>query len=202
MIESNDGGANVSTDQGRTWSTQGNQPTAQFYRVSTDNHFPYRILGAQQDNSAVRILSRGQGGGIGPGDWEETAGGESGYIVADPRNPDIVYGGSYGGLLTRVNHATGEIRDVNPWPNDPMGAGAESAQYRFQWNFPILFSPNDPKTLYVGANVLFKSTDEGQSWQAISPDLTRNDKARQASSGGPSTTARSSRSPSRRWSRA
>ncbi len=187
MIESNDGGANVSTDGGNTWSPQTNQPTAQFYRVSTDTHFPYRILGAQQDNSAVRILSRGGGPGIGPEDWQETAGGESGYIVADPTNPDVVYGGSYGGLLTRINHETGELRDVNPWPNDPMGAGAAELQYRFQWNFPIFFSPNDPKTLYSAANVLFKSTDGGQSWQAISPDLTRNDKSRQGPSGGPIT---------------
>ncbi len=187
MIESNDGGAAVSQDGGRTWSSEENQPTAQFYRVSTDTHIPYRILGAQQDNSAVRILSRGTGPGIGPHDWEPTAGGESGYIVADPKNPDVVYGGSYGGFLTRLNHATGEFRDVNPWPDNPMGYGAADIKYRFQWNFPIAFSPNDPGTLYAAAQVLFKSTDGGQSWQAISPDLTRNDKARQASSGGPIT---------------
>ncbi|HEX9942223.1 MAG TPA: glycosyl hydrolase [Thermoanaerobaculia bacterium] len=187
MIESNDGGANVSTDGGQTWTTQSNQPTAQFYRVSTDNHFPYRILGAQQDNSAVRILSRGTGPGIGPDDWQVTAGGESGYIVADPQNPDVVYGGSYGGLLTRLDHDTGQIRDVNPWPNDPMGHGAADLRYRFQWNYPILFSPNDPKTLYAAANVLFKSANGGQSWEAISPDLTRNDKAKQGPSGGPIT---------------
>ncbi|HEV2853414.1 MAG TPA: glycosyl hydrolase [Thermoanaerobaculia bacterium] len=187
MIESNDGGVNVSTDGGRTWTPQTNQPTAQFYRVSTDTHFPYRILGAQQDNTAVRILSRGGGPGIGPEDWQVTAGGESGYIVADPANPDVVYGGSYGGLLTRLNHETGELRDVNPWPNDPMGAGAAELAYRFQWNFPIFFSPNDSKTLYSAANVLFKSTDGGQSWQAISPDLTRNDKSKMGPSGGPIT---------------
>ena len=187
MIESNDGGANVSTDGGRTWTPQNNQPTAQFYRVSTDTHFPYRILGAQQDNSAVRILSRGSGPGIGPDDWQPTSGGESGYIVADPRNPEVVYGGSYGGLLTRVDHETGLIRDVNPWPDDPMGHGAADLQYRFQWNYPILFSPNDPKTLYAAAQVLFKSGDGGQSWQVISPDLTRNDRSKQAPSGGPIT---------------
>jgi photosystem II stability/assembly factor-like uncharacterized protein len=187
MIESNDGGANVSTDGGQTWTPQSNQPTAQFYRVSTDSHFPYRILGGQQDNSAVRILSRGSGPGIGPDDWQETAGGESGYIVADPANPDVVYGGSYGGLLTRFDHRTGELRDVNPWPDDPMGAGAAELRHRFQWNFPILFSPNDPKKLYAAAEVLFQSTDGGHSWQAISPDLTRNDKSRQGSSGGPIT---------------
>ncbi len=187
MIESNDGGVNVSTDGGVTWTPQSNQPTAQFYRVSTDTHFPYRILGAQQDNSAVRILSRGSGAGIGPGDWSPTAGGESGYIVPDPKNSDVVFGGSYGGLLTRLNHSTGEMRDVNPWPDNPMGAAAGDIQYRFQWNFPIVFSPNDPATLYAAAQVLFKSTDSGQSWTAISGDLTRNDKTRLGSSGGPIT---------------
>jgi photosystem II stability/assembly factor-like uncharacterized protein len=187
MIESNDGGATVSTDGGKTWTTEDNQPTAQFYRVSTDNHIPYRILGAQQDNSALRILSRGGGAGIGPRDWEPTAGGESGYIVADPKDPEVVYGGSYGGLLIRLNHANGDIRDVNPWPDNPMGYPAADIAQRFQWNFPIAFSPNDPNTLYAASQVLFKSTDGGQTWTAISPDLTRNDKARQGSSGGPIT---------------
>ncbi len=190
MIESNDGGANVSTDGGATWTPQTNQPTAQVYRISTDNRFPYRIYGAQQDNSAFRIASRSTGpgnAGIGPRELETTAGGESGYVVADPKNPEIVYGGSYGGLLVRRNHATGELRDVNPWPNDPMGWGAAELRYRFQWNYPIFFSPHDPGTLYAAANVLFKSTDEGQSWQAISPDLTRNDKSKQGPSGGPIT---------------
>jgi photosystem II stability/assembly factor-like uncharacterized protein len=187
MIESNDGGATVSNDGGKTWTTEDNQPTSQIYRVSTDTHVPYRILGAQQDNSALRILSRGRGAGIGPRDWEPTAGGESGYIVADPKNPDVVYGGSYGGLLIRLNHATGDFRDVNPWPDNPMGAGAADLKVRFQWNFPITFSPNDPNTLYTAAQVLFKSTDGGQSWATISPDLTRNDKSRQGSSGGPIT---------------
>ena len=183
MIEANDGGVNVSTDGGRSWTRQDNQPTAQIYRVSADTHFPYRLLGAQQDNSALRIPSRPT---FGP-DFEETAGGESGYIVADPQNPDVVYGGSYGGFLQRVNHATGERRDINVWPDDPMGWGAADLKYRFQWNFPILFSPNDPDVLYAAANVLFKSTDEGQSWTAISPDLTRNDKSTQGPSGGPIT---------------
>ena len=187
MIESNDGGANVSNDGGRTWTTQSNQPTSQIYRVSTDNHFPYRILGAQQDNSALRILSLSSGSGIGLSDWEVTAGGESGYIVADPDDPEVVYGGSYGGFLTRLDHRTRELRDVNPWPDDPMGWGAADLEVRFQWNFPILFSPHDGNTLYAAGNRLFRSTDEGQSWQPISPDLTRNDKSKQGPSGGPIT---------------
>ena len=188
MIEANDGGANVSIDGGQTWTGQDNQPTAQMYRVSTDNDFPYRLLGGQQDNSAVRIRSRSVNGpGIGLRDWEPTAGGESGHVVADPQNPDVVYGGSYGGLLVRLNHDTGEGGDVNVWPDDPMGWGAAELKYRFQWNYPLFFSPHDPDKLYAAGNVLFQTTNEGRSWQAISPDLTRNDKSKQGPSGGPIT---------------
>jgi photosystem II stability/assembly factor-like uncharacterized protein len=188
MIESNDGGATVSEDGGLTWTPQDNQPTAQIYRVSTDNHFPYRIYGAQQDNSPLRIASRSEGGFDNyRRQWEPTAGGESGYILADPRNPEVVYGGSYGGFLMRLNHATGEARAVDPWPDVPMGAGAADLEYRFQWNFPLALSPHDPRVLYAGANVLFKSADEGHSWTAISPDLTRDDKSKQGPSGGPIT---------------
>jgi photosystem II stability/assembly factor-like uncharacterized protein len=187
MIEANDGGVNVSSDGAANWSRQDNQPTAQFYRVSVDTDFPYRLLGPQQDNTAVRIRHRTSGAGIGPRDWEPTAGGESGYIVADPTNPDIVYGGSYGGLLTVVNHRTGEERDINPWPDNPMGAGDAELKHRFQWNFPIFFSPNDPKKLYAGSQYLLQTTDGGSSWRAISPDLTRNDKTKMGSSGGPIT---------------
>jgi photosystem II stability/assembly factor-like uncharacterized protein len=188
MIESNDGGATVSEDGGLTWTPQDNQPTAQIYRVSTDNHFPYRIYGAQQDNSALRISSRPEGGFDSRWrQYEPTAGGESGYVLADPRNPEVVYGGSYGGFLMRVNHATGELRSIDPWPDVPMGAGAAGLEYRFQWNFPLALSPHDPRVLYAGANVLFKSADEGQRWAAISPDLTRDDKSKQGPSGGPIT---------------
>jgi photosystem II stability/assembly factor-like uncharacterized protein len=186
MIECNDGGANVSEDGGKTWTAQDNQPTAQFYRIATDNSFPYRVYGAQQDNSALRIRHRTFGGGIGRGAWEATAGGESGYIVPDPADSDVVYGGSYGGVVERFNHRTDEGRDVSPWPDNPMGAGAADLKYRFQWNFPILFS-HDGKTLYAAANVLMKSADAGQSWQEISPDLTRNDKSKQGPTGGPIT---------------
>lgn len=187
MIEANDGGVNVSTDGGASWTRQDNQPTAQFYRVSADNDFPYHLLGPQQDNTAVRIRHRSTGGSIGMRDWEVTAGGESGYIVADPKNPDVVYGGSYGGLLTVVNHRSGESRDVNPWPDNPMGAGDADLKHRFQWNFPIFFSPSDPKKLYAASQYLLQSTNGGASWTTISPDLTRNDKSKMASSGGPIT---------------
>jgi photosystem II stability/assembly factor-like uncharacterized protein len=188
MIQANDGGANVSYDRGATWSTQSNQPTAQMYRVSTDNDFPYRLLGGQQDNSAVRIRSRSaRGGAIGVRDWEPTAGGESGHIVAKPDNPDIVVGGSYGGFLRVVNHRTGETRSIDVWPDNPMGWGAAELKYRFQWNFPILFSVHDPDLLYVAADVLFRTRNMGQSWETISPDLTHNDKTRMGPSGGPIT---------------
>jgi len=188
MIESNDGGANISYDGGKNWSVQSNQPTAQMYRVSTDNAFPYRLLGGQQDNSAVRIRSRSAfDSAIGTRDWEPTAGGESGHIVANPDQPDIVYGGSYDGYLIRYDHRNGDIRAVNVWPDNPMGWGAAELKYRFNWNFPLLFSPHDSNTLYAAANILFKTTDEGHSWQAISPDLTRNIKTKQGPSGGPIT---------------
>jgi photosystem II stability/assembly factor-like uncharacterized protein len=187
MIVGDDGGAQVSANGGASWTTYHNQPTAQFYRVTTDNAFPYRILGAQQDNSTVRIRSRGDGASIDERDWEITAGSESGHVVADPRDPDIVYGGNYGGFIMRLNHRTRERRAINVWPDNPLGQGAATLKYRFQWNFPIFFSPHDPKTLYTAGNVLFKTTNEGQSWEAISPDLTRNDKSKQGPSGGPIT---------------
>jgi hypothetical protein len=186
MIQSNDGGANVSFNGGRSWTEQ-DQPTAQFYRVALDNDFPYNVYGAQQDNSTVRIASRTTEGGITTSDWFDVGGGESGWIAPSPKDSNIVFAGSYGGLTTRYDRRTGQQRDINPYPNNPMGAGADVLKYRFQWNFPIVFSPHDPNTLYLGANVLFKSTDEGSSWQIISPDLTRNDKSRQGASGGPIT---------------
>jgi photosystem II stability/assembly factor-like uncharacterized protein len=186
MIQSNDGGANVSFNGGRSWTEQ-DQPTAQFYRLALDNDFPYNVYGAQQDNSTVRIASRTTGNSIGTSDWFDVGGGESGWIAPSPKDSNIVYAGSYGGLTTRYDHHTGQERNVTPYPNNPMGAGADVLKYRFQWNFPIVFSQHDPNTLYAAANVLFKSTDEGNSWQVISPDLTRNDKTKQGPSGGPIT---------------
>lgn len=187
MIIGDDGGAQISFDAGENWSTYMNQPTSQFYRLTTDNHFPYRIYAAQQDNSTIRISHRTSGRFIGESDWEETAGGESAHIAVDPLNNDIVYGGSYGGLLTRQNHTTGETRAINVWPDDPMGHGAEDFKYRFQWNFPIFFSPNNKKRLYAASNHLHVTENEGQSWELISPDLTRNDPNTLKSSGGPIT---------------
>jgi len=188
MIQANDGGANVSFDRGATWSTQSNQPTAQMYRVSTDNDFPYRLLGGQQDNSAVRIRSQSaRGDVISVRDWEPTAGGESGHVVAKPDEPDLVVGGSYGGYLRVLDHRTGSVRAIDVWPDNPMGWGAADLKYRFQWNFPIAFSLHDPDVLYVAANVLFRSENMGDSWDVISPDLTRNDKSRMGPSGGPIT---------------
>ena len=187
MIIGDDGGAQISFDAGENWSTYFNQPTSQFYRVTTDNHFPYRIYGAQQDNSTIRIPHRTDGRFITESDWESTAGGESAHLAVDPLNNDIVYGGSYGGLLTRVNHKTNETRAINVWPDDPMGHGAEDFKFRFQWNFPIFFSPNNNKRLYAASNHLHVTENEGQSWKVISPDLTRNDPKTLVSSGGPIT---------------
>jgi len=187
MINSNDGGANVSTDGGKTWTGQDNQPTAQFYHVIADDRFPYWVYGAQQDNSTVGIATRGSGGGIGPSDWYTVGGGESGYIAPYPPDPLIIYAGSYGGYLTRLDKHTGQSQAVNPWPDNPMGYGAADIKYRFQWTYPIVISPHDPNTMYAAAQVLFKSNNGGQSWTQISPDLTRNDKSKEQSSGGPIT---------------
>jgi photosystem II stability/assembly factor-like uncharacterized protein len=187
MVLGDDGGAQISFNAGQSWTTYHNQPTAQFYRVTTDNHFPYRIYGAQQDNSTIRINHRSDSGSLSLRDWEPTAGGESGHIAPHPTNPDIVFGGSYLGFLNRLDHSTNKSRTINVWPDFTLGAGAEAAKYRFQWNFPILFSPHDDNTLYAAANVLFRSTDQGQSWQEMSPDLTRNDPEKLVSSGGPIT---------------
>ncbi len=186
MVEGNDGGANVSYNSGASWSEQ-DQATAQFYRVSTDNDFPYNIYGAQQDNSTIRIASRSDGNAITTADWFPVGGGESGWIAPHPENSNVVFAGSYDGFLTRWDRRTGQERNIDVYPDNPMGAGAEGTKYRFQWNFPILFSPhktNGKYPLYSAANILFRSIDEGQSWQAISGDLTRNDKSKQTHSGG------------------
>ena len=187
MIIADDGGAQVTYDKGKTWSTYFNQPTAQYYRVTTDNSFPYRIYVAQQDNSTQRVRHRSLGYSISDNDWESTAGGESGHIAIDPNNNEIVYGGSYLGFLERRNHEKNTSRVINVWPITTLGEGAEVMKYRFNWNFPIAFSKHDSSKLYTFSNHVHLSTDEGQSWETISPDLTRNDKTKLVSSGGPIT---------------
>ncbi|MGB5356157.1 MAG: glycosyl hydrolase [Eudoraea sp.] len=187
MIIGDDGGAQISYDGGETWSTYYNQPTAQFYRVTTDNDFPYRIYAAQQDNSTIRIRYRSDNEYIDENDWEPTAGGESAHIAVDPVNNNIVYGGSYGGYLTRVNHEKNTTRGINVWPDNPMGYGADGMKYRFQWNFPIIFSRHNPKRIYTFSNHVHMSENEGESWELLSDDLTRNDPEKLVSSGGPIT---------------
>ncbi|MBT8221404.1 MAG: glycosyl hydrolase [Bacteroidia bacterium] len=187
MAVADDGGAQVSYDAGANWTTYHNQPTSQFYRVTTDNHFPYRIYGAQQDNSAIRINHRTSGRSITESDWESTAGGESAHLAPDPLNNDIVYGGTFKGYMMRKDHSTGQTRSTNIWPDNPAGSGAEVMKYRFNWNYPIFFSPHNPKKLYAGSNHLHVTYNEGQSWETISPDLTRNDPETIKSSGGPIT---------------
>ncbi|HEU6452932.1 MAG TPA: YCF48-related protein [Gemmatimonadaceae bacterium] len=184
MIEGNDGGANVSFDAGRSWSEQ-DFATAQFYHVTTTTDFPYKVCGAQQDNSTLCGPSAAPGG-ITMADWHDAGGGESGYIQVRPDSTNIIYAGSYA-YLSRLNTKNGQQRNIIPWPDNPMGHAAKDLKYRFQWTFPILISPHDPNTLYIGSNGVFRSRNDGQSWEAISPDLTRHDPATLASSGGPIT---------------
>jgi len=185
MIEADDGGASVSADGGKTWSEQ-DFATAQFYHVITTNHFPYQICGAQQDNSTLCGPSR-KAGGIDVRDWVEAGGGESGYIASRVDNPDIVYAGSYGALLTRKDLRTGLTRNINPWPDNPMGHSAIDLKYRFQWTYPIVLSPHNPNVLYATSNYVHRTTTDGSSWEVISPDLTRNDPKTLGPSGGPLT---------------
>ena len=187
MINGNDGGATITVDGGKNWTLQNNQPTAQFYHVAADNDFPYRLYGAQQDNSTVGIRSSSDHGAITTADWDAVGGGESGYITVDPRDSGIVYAGSYFGLITRFDRRTNQAQNIQQWPDDADGHNASEQKYRFTWTSPILFSPHDPNVLYQAAHVLFRSTDAGRNWNIISPDLTRNDKSKQQDSGGPIT---------------
>jgi photosystem II stability/assembly factor-like uncharacterized protein len=187
MINGNDGGATITVDGGKNWTTQYNQPTAQFYHVATDNQFLYHVYGAQQDNSTVSIASRTDDGYIGRQHWYDVAGGESGYVVPDPRDANVVYAGSGQGLVTRWDKRTMQAQDITTWPVDYSGHGAADMKYRLGWTEPIQISPHDPDVIYTAGEVIFKSTDHGASWTIISPDLTRNDKSKQASSGGPIT---------------
>ncbi len=187
MILGNDGGATITFNGGRTWSTQGNQPTAQFYRVITDQRTPYWVYGAQQDNSSVAVPSAAQGAGIGAGDWHSIGGGESGWIAPYPHVGDVMFAGGYGGYIGRYDHRTREERDITPWPQLASGRATSVLKYRFQWNAPIVLSQHDTTTLWHAAQMLLKTNDEGQTWQEVSPDLTRNDRSKQGLSGGPIT---------------
>lgn len=187
LILGNDGGACVSFNGGESWTSLYNQPTAELYHVTTDNQVPYRVYGAQQDNSTISLPSRSQLAAITLADYYEVGGGESGYIAVRPDDPNIVYAGSYLGYLTRYDHRTGQTRDITIWPEAALGWPARDLKYRFQWTFPVLLSPHDPHVLYATGNHVFRSTDEGSSWEVISPDLTRNDKSKMEPSGGPIT---------------
>ena len=187
MIEGNDGGANISLDGGETFTTELNQPTAQFYHVAADSNFPFHLLGAQQDNSTIDTATAGVGGGVGAADWYEVGGGESGYVVPDPTDPEIVYASGYGAEITRFDHRTRSLRQITPWPRNTMGWAPKDLEHRFQWTAPIMISAYEPHALYFAAEVLYRSLDQGNSWTIVSPDLTRNDKSRQISSGGPLT---------------
>jgi photosystem II stability/assembly factor-like uncharacterized protein len=186
IIEASDGGASISFDGGKTWSTQRNQPTAQFYHVSVDERFPYYAYGAQQDNTSIAIASSDDQGAIGERDWYDVFSGESGFVIADPRDANIVYGTSEN-QIGRFDRRTMQQQAIPVWPVDASGHAAKDLEHRFNWTSPLAMSPFDRETLYYGMERLFRTTDHGASWTAISPDLTRNDKSKQQASGGPIT---------------
>jgi photosystem II stability/assembly factor-like uncharacterized protein len=184
MIASDDGGVTVSLDGGKSWTRQDNQPTAQFYHVITDTRTPYYVYGSQQDNTSVAIASRSDDGEIGRDNWYEVGGGEAGYIAPDPTDPNIVYAGDYEGNITRFDRRTNQVKSIAVWPELTDARGAAPLEHRFQWTAPIVISPQDPNTIYYGGERVFKTTDGGTHWEAISGDLTRNDKSKQQASGG------------------
>ena len=186
MIAANDGGVDISTNGGDTWFAPP-LPIGQFYHVSTDGRVPYHVAGAMQDLGTAQGPSESLRGNIALSDWHDVGGGEAGYVVSDTSDPNIVYAGEYLGIITRYDHRTGESRNVSAWPENPSGHGGEDMKYRFQWTAPIAASPHDPKVIYHGAQVIFRTTNGGQRWDVISPDLTRNDKSKQKWSGGPIT---------------
>ncbi len=192
MIEGNDGGACISFTGGLSWSTLYNQPTAQFYHVVADTRFPYRLYGAQQDNTTMSVPSRSEKGAIMATDYYAVGGGESGYIAVRPDNPDIVFAGGIKGQLTRYDHGRGITRTINIWPDNPAGWGVGGLKHRFQWTYPIVLSPHDPNVLYATGECVFRSLDEGGSWEPISPDLTRAEPSTMMASGGPITKDNSS----------
>jgi photosystem II stability/assembly factor-like uncharacterized protein len=187
MIAGDDGGVYVSTNGGESWHGPA-LPISQFYHVSVDNRVPFHVAGAMQDIGTAQGPSNSlSGAGIRNGDWYGVGGGEAGWVVSDPSDPNIVYAGEYLGYLSRYDHRTRQARNVSPWPENPSGHGGEKLRYRFQWTAPIAVSPHDPKTVYYGGNVVFRTRDGGQTWDVISSDLTRNDKSKQQWSGGPIT---------------
>ncbi len=187
LINSNDGGVSVSLDGGRSWSTQDNQPTAQFYHVAVDDAFPYKLYGGQQDNSSVIIRSRTEGGAIGMRDWSEGPGCESANVGVSAKNPRLVYGGCYQGIIDELDTQSEVSRAIMPWPEMNLTEPTDKTKYRYNWTAPVFVSRFDDKVVYHGGNVLFKTTDRGMSWTPISGDLTRNDKSRQGWGGGPIT---------------
>jgi len=186
MIAANDGGVDISTNGGETWFAPP-LPISQFYHVSADTRVPYQVAGAMQDLGTAQGPSESVRGNIALSDWHDVGGGEAGHVVSDASDPNIVYAGEYLGIITRYDGRTGESRNVSAWPENPSGHGGEDMKYRFQWTAPIAASPHDPKVIYHGAQVIFRTTTGGQSWEVISPDLTRNDKSKQKWSGGPIT---------------
>ncbi|MDH3712039.1 MAG: glycosyl hydrolase, partial [Cyclobacteriaceae bacterium] len=187
MINANDGGGCISFNGGRTWSSQQNQPTAQFYRVITDHQFPYYVYGGQQDNSSMAIASRTNFIGIGWKDWFAAAGGESAYLAFDPENPEVLYGSSIQGFITRYHVKTEDNKSIQVYPELALGMAPKDMKYRYNWNPPLVANPLGPSTMYFGAQKVLKTIDEGTSWEEISPDLTRNQIERQGKGGGPFT---------------
>ena len=185
ILVGDDGGGTVSVNGGDAWSSEHNQPTGQFYHVAIDNQFPFHVFGASQDEGAYEGPSAAVGPGIGPGDWYSVALGESTFVAPDPDNVYVTYGSGYYSSFGRVNRITGDEKNVSPWPRYMAGAPSGETKYRFGWTHPIFFSPADPRELLVAAQVVFSSTDKGQSWKTISPDLTRNDPSTEGTSGGP-----------------
>jgi photosystem II stability/assembly factor-like uncharacterized protein len=185
MIRADDEGATVTLDGGKNWTAQDNQPIGQFYHVITDNRFPYHVYGGQQDAGSVAVASRSlEKSVIDPQDWYDVRGGESGNVAPDPLDPNIVYGGSHQGKVVRYDKRTGQLKEISVYPVVSDGKGVANLEHRFNWTAPLLISPHDPKVLYHAGERLFRTTDGGMHWEAISPDLTRNDKSKQIPSGG------------------
>ncbi|MCU0355990.1 MAG: glycosyl hydrolase [Cyclobacteriaceae bacterium] len=187
MILGDDGGGEITFNGGKSWSSLNNQPTAQFYRVNVDQVFPYKVYGGQQDNTSVVIASRNNYIGLTDKDWFIGPGCESAFVAFDPKNPVLLYGGCYQGNIDVLDVQTNHTKDIRQYPSNVLAYDAKDMKYRFNWNAPIIASPHDYSTIYHGGNVLFKTTNGGLSWEAVSPDLTRNEKSKQGKGGSPIT---------------